>query len=413
MRCAKSTLLFLIGVAILQWAKSYGSIEQRVSLKPNLVEKSLIESDNGFGFKLFKEVIEQEKDKNVFISPLSVAMALAMTYNGASGNTQEAMQKTLELNGLAVEEINESYSSLIKSLTQRDPKVRFEIANSIWYRKGWIFEEEFINANKIYFNALVSALDFNNPNAADIINKWVDDNTNGKIKEIVKPPIHPFTVMFLIDAIYFKGMWSDEFDKNLTKDDWFTLPDGKKKPCKMMEKKNKDFQYFENSDFQAISLPYGDGNFSMVIFLPRPEKKIDSLIAQLNKENWNQWTNSLTKHKGVIELPKFTLQYELELSKALTALGMGVAFSPGGADFTKMYEGPESLFISKVKHKTFVRVDEEGTEAAAVTSVEMEITSAGPSGFFMRVDRPFVFGIRENKYGVIIFLGKILEPTTE
>ena len=409
MRTLRILLVFLIITIFSQYSKTYGSTEDKISSQPASVEKSLIQSNNRFGFKLFSEITGEEKDKNVFISPLSISMALTMTYNGTSGSTQEAMQKTLQLSGLTIEEVDKSYGSLIKSLTQRDPKVRFEIANSIWYRKDLIFKEEFINLNKTHFNALVNALDFNNPDAVNTINKWVDENTNGKIKEIVKPPISPYTVMFLIDAIYFKGTWTCEFDKKLTKDDLFALPGGSKKACKMMVREG-DFQYFENTDFQAIDLPYGDSNFSMAIFLPRPQKSIDSLIAQFNQENWYQWIDAFSKHKGTLQVPKFTLEYELELNNALTKLGMGIAFTPE-ADFTKIYKGPESLFISKVKHKTFVKVDEEGTEAAAVTSVEVGITSAGPSGFFMRVDRPFVFMIRENKLGGIIFMGKIIEPT--
>ncbi|MEW5767814.1 MAG: serpin family protein [bacterium] len=377
-------------------------------------EKSLIESDNKFGFKLFQEIISQEKDKNVFISPLSVSMALGMTYNGAEGRTQEAMQTTLELSGLTMQEVNESYQSVIELLTNLDQKVQFRIANSIWYRQGFPVEDEFITLNKTYFNAEVRGLDFNDPNASDIINGWVDENTNRKIKEIVDKVINPLTMMFLIDAIYFKGTWTSEFDKELTQDDWFTLPDGSQKPCRMMTQE-RDFQYFENADFQAIDLPYGEGDFRMTIFLPREQKNVDSLIAEFNPENWNQWRISFSEQKGTLQLPKFTLEYELSLNDILEALGMAIAFDPLQADFTRMYKKEqvtENLYISQVKHKTFVKVDEEGTEAAAVTSVEMTLTAL-PSGFSMRVDRPFVLVIREDHSQTILFIGKIVEPTVE
>lgn len=376
-------------------------------------EKRLVESDNNFGLKLFKEIIKEEGDKNVFISPLSVSMALGMTYNGADGSTREAMQTTLELSGLTIQEVNESYKSLLELLAELDPKVIFQIANSIWYRQGFPVEDEFINLNKTYFNALVRGLNFNDPNASNIINGWVDENTNGKIKEIVDDPIDPAIIMFLINAIYFKGTWTYEFDESKTKDDLFNLPDGSQKPCKMMVQKGF-FQYFENSDFQAIDLPYGDGDFSMTIFLPRPQKDIDALIAEFNQENWEQWISSFSKHKlDYLQLPRFTLEYELTLNDVLKALGMEIAFSFSQADFTKMYkeeEFLENLYISKVKHKTFVKVNEEGTEAAAVTSVEIGVTSVPPS---MRVDRPFVFVIRENHSQTILFMGKIVEPTLE
>jgi len=378
-----------------------------ISRELTLAEKQLVKSDNKFGFKLFKEIIKEEKDKNVFISPLSVSMALGMTYNGANGSTQEAMQATLELSGLTIQEVNESYKSLIELLTGLDPKVQFQIANSIWYRQEFSFEEEFINLCKTYFNALVRGLDFNDPNAADTINGWVEENTNGKIKEIVDKPIDPLIVMFLINAIYFKGTWTYEFDEKLTKDDWFYLPDGSRKPCKMMEQRS-EYNYFSNPDFQAIDLPYGDGDFSMTIFLPHPQKDIDSLIAEFTEENWDNWINSFSKDSGDIYIPKFTLEYGIKLNDVLKALGMEIAFDPYRADFTRMYK-PGGIWIDKVKHKTFVKVNEEGTEAAAVTSVEMGFVSV--SGFYMRVDRPFVFVIRENKSQTILFMGKIVEPT--
>jgi serine protease inhibitor len=348
-------------------SKHSDSPNPKASLELTENQKNLLESDNKFGFKLFREIIKAEKDKNVFISPLSVSMALGMTYNGANGTTQEAMQKTLELNGLTMREMNKSYKSLIELLTGLDPKVRFQIANSIWYRQGLTPQEEFTGLCKKYFNALVSALDFNDPNAANIINAWVDKNTNGKIKQIVNAPIDPMKVMFLINAIYFKGFWTYPFDKKLTKDGWFTLLDGSKKPCQMMMRPGA-LEYFDNADFQAIDLPYGEGDFSMTIFLPRPQKNIDSLITEFNQENWNQWINSFYTKRATLQFPKFTLTYELMLNQVLKALGMGIAFS-GAANFTKMYKGSQPFFINEVKHKTFVEVNEEGTEAAAVTSV--------------------------------------------
>jgi serine protease inhibitor len=400
-------LLLCLCLGVLGCSKNSVSDDPKGWRELTVSEKSLVESGNQFGLKLFKEIIQEEKDKNVFISPLSVSMALGMTYNGANGETQEAMQKTLELNGLTIQEVNESYKSLIELLAGLDPKVKFQIANSIWYRQELSFEKEFIDLNKKYFNAEVRGLDFAAPDAASIINGWVDKNTNGKIKEIVDSPIDPLTVMFLINAIYFKGFWTYQFDKKLTKDDWFILPDSSKKPCKMMTQ-DGEFQYFENAVFQAIDLPYGNGDFSMTIFLPNPKIDIDSLIGEFNQENWNKWINSFFKQEVSLEFPKFTLEYKLILNNSLKALGMKIAFNPDQADFTNMYKGPESLFISQVKHKTFVQVDEEGTEAAAVTSVGIQMTSAPP---WMRVDRPFIFVIRENKSQTILFMGKIVEPT--
>jgi serine protease inhibitor len=404
--------VILICILIPQCSNNPTANDREVSRELTASEKSLVQSDNKFGLKLFREIISEEKDKNVFISPLSVSMALGMTYNGSGGTTREAMQKTLELSGLTIEEVNKSYKSLLELLSQLDPKVRFQIANSIWCRKGMPFKQESIDLNKTYFDARVSELDFDDPGASGIINGWVDEKTNGKIKKIVEPPIDPSMVMFLINAIYFKGIWTYEFDQSLTTDADFFSPDGSRKPCKLMRRED-DFLYFENSSFQAIDLPYGDGDFSMMVFLPRMQTDIDSLIAEFNQKNWDEWIGSFSRQKGKLELPKFTLKYELKLNDVLKTLGMEIAFNPQQADFTNMYQGPQNLVISEVKHKTFVEVNEEGTEAAAVTSVGIAITSVEPTGFWMRLDRPFVFAIRENKSQTILFIGKIMEPTSE
>lgn len=401
-------LVLIICLMFLQCSKRSNPTDYEVPIDLASVQKKLVESDNKFGLKLFKEINKVEKDSNVFISPLSVSMALGMTYNGAAGETREAMHNTLEFGDLSIEEVNECYRQMIDSLTQLDPKVEFQIANSIWYRLDFTPREEFINLCKKYFNALVRGLDFGAPDAASIINSWVEENTNGKIKDLVDDPINPFTVMFLINAIYFNGTWTYEFDKNETKDDWFYLPDGSKKRCKMMEQRGL-YKYYENDAFQAIELPYGDGEFSMTIFLPHGRTTIDSLIAEFNQENLNYWLSCFKSDSVDIYLPKFKLEYEKILNDELIALGMGIAFA--GADFSRMFEGG-GVFISKVWHKTFVEVNEEGTEAAAATVVEISY-GGGPSGLYMRVDQPFVFMIREHQSQTILFIGKIVDPTYE
>jgi len=376
------------------------------------LEKRLVESDNQFGLKLFREVNKAEADKNLFISPLSVSMALGMTLNGANGETQEAMERTLELAGMSTEEINQSYQSLIAMLTQLDPKVIFEIANSIWYREGWTFEQSFIDVNQTYFDAIVRALNFDDPQSVDIINGWVSDKTHGKIKTIINN-LPSELVMLLVNAIYFKGTWQYEFDKEMTRDDQFHLSDGSFKSCKMMIQ-TCEFDYQETEEFQAIDLPYGDGQFSMTVFLPKPEIAVDELVTKFNDVNWSAWLSHFSKDSVTLQLPKFKLEYKTFLNHMLTNLGMGVAFEPYQADFSRMHPLAQ-LFISFVLHKTFVEVDEEGTEAAAVTAVGIGVVSVGPERQikFMRVDRPFVVVIREHHSNTILFIGKIVEPKIE
>jgi len=335
-------------------------------------------------------------------------MALGMAYNGASGSTREAMDSTLEFNGMDIQQVNESYRSLIDLLINLDPVVVFQIANSIWYRLGFEVEPDFLDVNRTYFDAEVSELDFSDPIAADIINSWVDENTNGKITEIIQPPIDPLTVMFLINAIYFYGDWTYQFNEDSTYDAMFDLPDGSQSPCQMMTQEN-NFKYIENDDFQAVDLPYGNGLFSMTIFLPRSGVDIDALIDDLNQENWIGWVNNFTEQQGIVHLPKFRFEWEDSLNNVLKALGMEIAFT-GSADFTGIRKSG-GIFISMVKHKTFIEVDEEGTEAAAVTIIEFR-ESIGQH-FNMMLDRPFIFMIRENHSQTVLFMGKIVEPVWE
>jgi len=369
-------------------------------------EIELIASDNIFGLKLFKEIVTTEGDKNIFISPLSVALALGMTYNGARGTTQEAMQSALELNGMNLEEVNEAYKNLMVLLLNLESRVQLEIANSIWYREGFEVEQDFIDLNKNYYDAVVASLDFASPDALETINNWCSSKTHGKVNEVIDS-IDPLTMMFLINAIYFKGTWTYQFDKKDTKDDVFTTAAGTQVDCKMMSQEN-DFHYAAFEDFQMIDLPYGKGNFTMTIFLPKDGTSVDDVIGQFTAENWNTWVESLGEFNGTLYMPKFKLEYKLKMNDVLSALGMGIAFDPARADFTGIYT-PGELFISRVLHKTFVDVYEEGTEAAAVTVVEMQLTSIG-GGFTMRVDKPFVFAIREVNSGTILFIGKIVEP---
>jgi serpin B len=372
------------------------------------LEKALVEADVAFGLNLFQEIVQSEPDKNVFISPLSVAMALGMTLNGAAGTTEEAMRRTLEFGDMIQDDINASFQSLMALLMSLDPEVRFDIANSIWYRLEFHVEQDFIDVNRTYFDAEVRELDFSLPEAPGIINAWVDDKTQGKIEEIIDQ-IDPLVVMFLINAIYFKGTWTYEFDEELTQDDLFTTAEGSQVSCRMM-KQESEFMYFETEDFQAVDLPYGDGKFSMTILLPKSGVHVDALVDRLTPEKWTSWTGSFSKTEGIVQLPKFRIEYEKSLVDVLTAMGMGVAFNAGQADFSRI-NSIEQLFISEVLHKTFVDVDEKGTEAAAVTVVVVELTGVGGSGFVMRVDRPFVFVIRERQSNALCFMGKIVEPT--
>ncbi len=371
-------------------------------------ELDLIEADNAFALKLFREIDAQEAaNANIFVSPLSVSMALGMTYNGAAGETQQAMAQTLEFQDLNLDEVNQGYRDLIDLLFELDPQIEWQLANSIWYREGFSVEPSFLDVNRTFFDAQVAALDFNAPGAADVINQWVSDGTNGRIEEIVDDPISPLTVMFLINAIYFKGDWRHQFDKGLTRDAPFTLLDGSEVTTPTMFHEDEvDVRTGGDDLVRVLEMPYGGDAFTMMVVLPHPDVSLQSVVEALDTERWASWIADLHANELFVEMPKFSFEYEIKLNDVLTSLGMGVAFT-GAADFSKINPSG-GLFISKVKHKTFVQVDEEGTEAAAATSVGIGPTS-GPGRFV--IDRPFLFAIRERLSGTILFMGRMVDPT--
>ncbi|HCF29099.1 MAG TPA: proteinase inhibitor I4 serpin, partial [Cyanobacteria bacterium UBA11049] len=320
-----------------------------------------------FSFKLFSEILKQnnsQNSQNIFISPTSVAIALAMTYNGAKGETQQAMAKTLELQGISLQEINSANAALIAAVQNADDKVQLNIANSLWAKQDINFNPDFLQTNQDFYRATVTDLDFSDPSAVNAINDWVSQSTNGKIDRIVQQ-INPDDVMFLINAIYFKGKWTKEFDPEQTTLQPFYLTAGEEKQHPSMSQSG-EYKYYENKKFQAVSLPYGnDGRLSLYVFLPSDRSSLTAFYQALNADNWEKWIAQFRNRQGSIRLPRFKINYDLTLNEALKALGMGVAFEPK-ADFSGI---GDNLALSEVKHKTFVEVNEEGTEAAAATSV--------------------------------------------
>lgn len=377
-------------------------------IKLNKVGEQLVESDNSFGINLFKLLMDNRNEtKNLMISPLSVSLALTMAYNGADAETKTAMENTLQFEGLSTDDININNQHLSETLMSVDDRVDFKIANSIWYRDGFSVLPNFISTNENFYNAEVSALDFSDPGSKDIINNWVADKTNNKISEIVED-IPSDIVMYLINAIYFKGSWKYQFDKSENQMKPFYLFDGTKKNVEMMTQ-TADLKKMANEDFYLIELAYGQGNFVMDFFLPHDDKNVSDILVNLNAENWNNWMNLLNQpSETTIVLPPFKFEYEQSLNDVLSTMGMGVAFNENEADFSKI-NADNQLFISEVKHKTFIELNEEGTEAAAVTSVSIGLTSVGPGGEIV-FDKPFMFAIREVSTGAILFLGIVENP---
>ncbi|WP_190300422.1 serpin family protein [Rufibacter hautae] len=369
-------------------------------------EIKTVAGSNEFAYKSFAQISQMEEGKNVFISPLSLSMALTMTYNGAANGTKEAMKQTLGFGNASDEEINQSFKSLSELLVGIDKKVEFTTANSIWLNNQYELLAPFVTTNQNYFQATVKPLDFASSAAKNEINNWVNDKTKGKIKTIVDQ-VTPDHVLFLINAIYFKGAWANQFDKQLTASRTFRLENGGTISHPFMTLLKGKYLLYQDASKQVIDLPYGNGQYSMTMIVPSGQRTVKDLMPELSHANVTQWLDKADSSSLQLQMPKFKLElkYGDNLKETLKNLGMAVAFTDQ-ADFSNINKGG-NLSISEVNHKTFVEVNEEGTEAAAATSVGIYVTSVPLS---VTIDKPFVFLIREKSTNAILFIGRLMEP---
>ncbi|MCD6375230.1 MAG: serpin family protein [Caldisericaceae bacterium] len=370
------------------------------------LQKNVIQANNDFSFDLFTQVNQLNAGKNVFISPFSVSMALGMTLNGADGETYTAMQKTLGFTGMDAQQINDTYHYLYNSLQDLDPKVIFKIANSIWCRQGIDFLPDFLKINQTYFHAEVQTLNFADPQAVLTINNWIARATNQKIKKVLEQ-IPSEAVMYLINALYFNGLWTYQFPQKKVRQEDFSLLNGQLVQCQMMRVQCK-IPILIEEDLQAVQLPYGQGNFAMTVIMPS-RTEFESYQQSFNLAEWQRIQENFKQRECVVGLPKFRFDFKSNLNQVLSALGMGIAFNENRADFSRISE-TERLFINRVIHQTFVEVSEKGTEAAAVTVVEIGATSVGPTVPTIIFNQPFIFVISETSTNTILFMGSILQP---
>ena len=377
-------------------------------MKVELKKAEKVTRDNAFTFDLLRAVRKHSKDANVFISPLSVSMALNMTLNGAVGATADEMRTALREAGYSTADINAYSRELREALLRADPKTTIGIANSIWYRQGATIKAPFLEANRTYYDAEVEALDFTSPTAVSTINGWCARKTNNRIKKILEEiPSNAF--MYLINAVYFKGTWTTRFEKKHTFSTDFHRADGSTQKVQMMNLKDT-FRCASSDVCDYLEMDYGNHAFSMVVMLPKDGKTTRDVIAAMDGKKWAEAMQSLTLEEIHVFLPRFKAECEYKMHKQiLPDMGMKLPFNPELADLSGMAD-VAGLCITSVIHKTFVQVDEEGTEAAAVTSVGVEATGESPS---FCVDRPFVFAIREKSTGVILFIGEIGEVKNE
>jgi len=374
-------------------------------------EEQIIESANYFAFDLFSKINETESNKNIFLSPLSISTALSMAANGAEGETKDGIKDAIHLGNVTDDEINESYYSLVPFLKNLDPKVTTNLANSIWYKDDYHIKPEFRDILLEYYNAEVNPASFNDPATKDLINGWIEDKTNGKIKNMIDQ-ISADIVMYLINAIYFKATWQYQFDKAKTQKMIFNLADGSVTSADMMQSNGVSVSYYRNQDLQFIEIPYGNGQFVFSILLPNNTQDLNETIGAMNTTKFNSLVDGADSITVQLFLPKFKIEYKVLLNEVLSAMGMAQSFG-ADADFSNLFTEELDLAISRVLHQSFIELDEEGTEAAAATVIEIGVTSAGPGTKpnVIYVDKPFAFFIREKHSKSILFAGKLLDPT--
>jgi serine protease inhibitor len=379
-----------------------------------LQDSGLVAANTRFGLKLFKAIEGTQQGQNLFVSPLSVSIALAMTLNGTAGDTRSEMLQALELQGMDLSQVNAANLTLRKRLANPGPGVELLIANALWGKAGLTFNPNFLKSNQDFFAARVTALDFMQPASISLINQWASANTKGKIPQVISQ-ISPETILILMNAIYFKGSWKDPFEKAQTEPKTFTKADGSTKEHPSMRRYGK-YRYLRDTEqkFQAVALPYGaNEDARMYVFLPDEDSNTHALLQSLTPEALNEWLPKMRRQDGAVVLPRFTFKGEQQLNAPLQALGLRKAFSEGQADFSDLLQDPASkAFISNVKQDSFVEVNEEGTEAAAVTTVTVGATSVQipQEPFNMEINRPFIHLIRDEKTGAILFMGVTADP---
>lgn len=386
-----------------------------INISLNIFQKEVIDSANKFALDLFRPILTDSKGMdNIMISPFSISSALSMTLNGASGETFEAMRKALRLDGKTLDQINDTYFKLMTEMVPVDERVVLEIANSVWVEKRLNVKQKFITDLQDWYKAESHAIDVTNPYAVKIVNDWIAEKTHDKITDMLDQ-LDPDLAMLLINAVYFNGKWRNKFDEADTKEEPFYITPLTSKSVPMMHQV-ENLKAAKENNLTIVDIPYGQGNYSMLIVLPDAELSISDLARDLSASQWNMWMKLLENntHKVELSMPRFKYKYKRLLNNDLKDLGMGIAFS----DFATFENiSDQQLQISRVIHQSFIETNEEGTEAAAATIVEIRFTSAGPDAeplvWKVDVDHPFLYFIHETSTGTILFMGRVNDPSVE
>lgn len=375
---------------------------------PVQVPSRISAGTNEFSFKFLHTLQQTEaSDKNLFVSPLSLHMALGMLLNGAEKETADEILKSLQMEGVSLTDLNNAYKTLLNDLPIADSKVSLGLANSLWYKSGFCVQPDFQSVLKNSFNAEATGLPFDNA-AKDKINQWASDKTNGKIKKVIDE-IKPEHVMFLLNALYFKGDWKYQFDAKNTTEETFKLENGSGKPVKMMFTKSK-FKTTSTETYSAVQLPYGNGQYNMTLLVPKGQNTVDNMLTSFNASDWDRIRAGMPEANIEVGLPRFTLEYSAQLKETLREMGIQKAFTTQ-AELGKINPKAD-LFVDFVKQDAYLGIDEKGTEAAAVTSIGVGMTSVGPNQQVL-CDRPFALIISENTSNTILFMGRIKNPESK
>jgi len=370
----------------------------------------LIKSENTFSFDIFDEVLKSSKGpENILISPLSISYALSMATNGADGATFTAMMNALRVKDMPIDALNLSYKNLTDALLSVDKKVEINVANSVWTENDFKVKSPFSGILTNYYRAEAGSFDIDDPSAPQKMNQWIEDKTNGLIKQMIDR-LDDNTVMLLINAIYFKGKWKSQFDEQSTTQLPFYKSDGTEPKVSMM-RQTEEFKIYDGDGFMVAELTYGQGNFVMDIILPDQNDGLKTIAATTDKASFESWISQMVTRKVNLYLPRFKYSFKKKLNDILTTMGMGIAFT-GNADFSKISD--LDLLLNSVTHQAFIETNEEGTEAAAATVVNVGVTSVGPDQpVTFKADHPFIYIIRETETGSILFMGLVEDPLKE
>ncbi|VBB46370.1 Proteinase inhibitor I4 serpin [uncultured Paludibacter sp.] len=404
----KKLISILLLIGLLMSCKSTDEPTQNKEFKPiqlTVAQKARVSQDNDFAFDFLNNTIAAVDNSNVFVSPMSLSIALGMLRNGAQGETKTEIETALKMSGLSDEVINSYYKIMQTSLPQMDSKTDLSIANSIWYKEGFSVKPDFLKVNTDYFNAYIKALDFSNQQLSlDTINGWCARKTNNLIPKVLNE-IDPDARMFLMNAVYFKGMWVKQFNPESTIDYTFANEKNQQNTVRMMVKEDT-VSYGKNDLAQFVDLPYGNGAFSMTVILPEYGKTTSDVLQSLNSESFNAMINSMEERKVKLFLPRFKTKNTYILNDALKSMGIKKAFNIN-AELDRISE-LKPLFVSFVQQDTYVEVTEEGTKAAAITTIGIYTSSLPVEEIpYFVVNKPFIFLIREKSTGIILFIGKI------